>query len=221
MLSALNLGEQGLPCLTRTNVKQPNPWYTFPFSIIHPLYLSLTWRWVELSREEKVNNIQNKSTHGTSPGWHQRVLLQPKGPWTALVFFLFFFCRIVSDVSKRINNEWAALTGHIFHLAEMALMQSACITLPITETLRNCMGEKDVQTIFKERWTQAYLQCKWPSFEQNSWTSFLPAVVCEVRRDKVSSKWKFEYNLEWLASNPRDKKCKYNKMLLLIKKNIH
>lgn len=81
MLSALNLGEQGLPRLTRTNVKQPNPWYTFPFSIIHPPYLSLSLggEW-SLSGEGKVNNIQNKSTCSTSPGWHQRVLLQPIGP---------------------------------------------------------------------------------------------------------------------------------------------
>lgn len=40
--------------------------------------------------------------------------------------------------------------GHIFHLAEMALMQSACITLPITGKEECCMGEKNVQTKFKE-----------------------------------------------------------------------
>lgn len=55
----------------------------------------------------------------------------------SFVFFMF-----VSDVSKRINNEWAALTGHIFHLAEMALMQSPYITLPITMKLRCCMGKR-------------------------------------------------------------------------------
>lgn len=69
--------------------------------------------------------------------------------------------------------------GHIFHLAEMALMQSACITLPITGKEECCMGGKNVQTKFKECWTQVYLQFKWPSFQQNSWTSSAPAVVYE------------------------------------------
>lgn len=32
--------------------------------------------------------------------------------------------------------------GHIFHLAEMALMQSACITFPITGKEECCMGGK-------------------------------------------------------------------------------
>lgn len=81
----------------------------------------------------------------------------------SFVFFMF-----VSDVCKRINNEWAALAGHIFHLAEMALMQSVCITLPITELGDAALGKRDVQTKFKACWTQVWLQCKWPSFQQNS-----------------------------------------------------
>lgn len=50
--------------------------------------------------------------------------------------FVLFFSRFVSDVNKRINNEWATLTGHIFHLAEMALMQSPHITFPMAEEPR-------------------------------------------------------------------------------------
>lgn len=96
MLSALNFGEQGLPRLTQTNVKQPNPWYTVPFPIIyrHPpptfsTFLSLTRRWVEPSGEGKVNNIQNKSTCSTSP-WMTSASAPPTH--RAINSFVFFFC---------------------------------------------------------------------------------------------------------------------------------
>lgn len=59
----------------------------------------------------------------------------PKGRKHLWLFF-FFFPRFVSDVNKRINNEWATLTEHIFHLAEMVLMRSPCITFPMAEEPR-------------------------------------------------------------------------------------
>lgn len=68
MLSALNF--EGLPRLTRTNVKQPNPWYTFPFSIIHPppppfyLSLSLGGEWSLPGRERLITfRINQRAAH--------------------------------------------------------------------------------------------------------------------------------------------------------------
>lgn len=87
MLSALNFGEQGLPRLTQTNVKQPNPWYTVPFPIIYryppppflPFSLSLGGEWSLPGRERLITfRINQRAAH--PPGWHQRVLLQPIGP---------------------------------------------------------------------------------------------------------------------------------------------
>lgn len=88
--------------------------------------------------------------------------------------FFYTLARFVLDVSKRINNEWAALTGHIFHLAEMALMQSVCITPPVAEELLEGGGWGEGRT-FKQRsecQNQVHRRFKWPSFSRNSWTIF-------------------------------------------------